>query len=161
MNEFTVTDRLRWFAVAAGVATTAIPLSFLLWRTPPGVAAPPPSLLALFIAIGVVIPALSLGLGVAFLLLGRRLFTTERSPGLSRATFLSVAWLLTSWWPHANFHRVASGWANLLLVDYFFHATAIIATCVVAAYFLRVARQRRGFSQIKTGAHDLASSSSA
>ena len=111
--------------------------------------------------IGVVIPALSLGLGVAFLLLGRRLVTTEGSPGLSIATFLSVAWLLISWWPHANFHRIANGWANLLLVDYFFHTTAIIAAVVIAAYFLAVVRERQEAGQTGTDTSNLASSSRA
>ena len=160
MNQFTLADRLRWFAVAAGVAAAAVPLSFLLWRTSPGVATPPPSLLPLFLPIGVVIPALSFGLGTAFLVFGRRLLPTGGAPALSRASFLSITWLLASWWPHANFHRVAGGWTNLLLVDYFFHTTAIIATAIVAAYFLKAVRERQGTSQSETDVHGLASASS-
>jgi hypothetical protein len=161
MNEFSLTDRLKRFAVAAVVAAVAVPLSFVLWQTPPGVATPPASMLPLFVPIGIVIPSLSLGLGVAFLLFGRRLLRSDGAPFLSRATYLSIGWLLANWWPHANFHRVASGWANLLLVDYFFHTTVIIATLVVAAYFLTVVREQRGAGQIETSTHGVASTSSA
>jgi hypothetical protein len=161
MNEFTLADRLKWCAVAAFVAAAAVPLSFVLWQTPPGVATPPAALLPLFIPIGVVIPSISLGLGVAFMLFGWRLLRTDGAPALSRATFVSIGWLLGNWWPHANFHRVANGWADLLLVDYFFHTTVIIATVVVAAYFLSVVRERQGTGEIETGDHGLASTSSA
>ena len=161
MNEFTVPDRLKWLAVTIAVAVAAVPLSFLLWRTPAGVATPPPSLLLLFIPIGVVIPSLALGIGVAFMLFGKRFVRTGSAPGLSRASFVSIGWLLTSWWPHANFHRIANGWANLLLVDYFFHTTAIIAAVVIAAYFLAVVRERQEAGQTETDTSNLASSSRA
>ena len=59
MNEFTRADRIKWIAVTIGVAAAAVPLSFVLWRTPPGVATPPPSLLPFFIPIGMVIPAVA------------------------------------------------------------------------------------------------------
>jgi hypothetical protein len=143
MNEFTVTDRLKWFAVTVVVAAAAVPLSFVLWRTPPGVAAPPPSLLPFFVPIGVVIPALSLGFGVAFMLFGARLVRTGPATAMSRASFVSVWWLLVNWWPHANFHRVSSGWANVVVIDYFFHTTVIVATGVVAVFFLSVLRERQ------------------
>ena len=157
MNNFTVADRLRWFAVTLIVAGAAVPLSFVLWRTPPGVATPPAGLLPFFVLIGVVIPALSLGLGVAFVLFGRKLLPTNQPSALSSASFVSIAWLLVNWWPHSNFHRVANGWANVVLIDYVFHTTVIIASCVLAAFFLSVMRERQGAGQIETGIRDLES----
>lgn len=156
MSDFTVTDRLRWFLVSVGVAAVAVPLSFVLWRTPPGVAGPPPGVLPFLVPIGVVIPALAFGFGVAFMLFGRKLFGATRPSALSRASFLSIWWLLVNWWPHSNFHRVSNGWANVVVIDYFFHTTVIIATCVVAAFFLSVMRERKGAGQI-TGVRDLES----
>jgi hypothetical protein len=156
-NAFTGIDRLRWFAVTVVVAVAAVPLSFVLWRTPPGVATPPPSMLPFFVPIGVVIPALSLGFGVAFLLFGSKLMRTGPPTALSRASFISIWWLLANWWPHANFHRVSNGWANLVLIDYVFHTTVIIATCVVAAFFLSVLRERQVAGQSDAGVRDLAS----
>ena len=161
MNEFTRADRLRWASVTVGVAIAAVPLSFVLWRTPPGAAAPPAGILPALLPIAVVIPALSFGLGVSFVLFGRELINTSRPSTLSRAAFVSIVWLLTNWWPHSNFHRVSTGWANLLVVDYFFHTTVIVASCIVAAFFLTVIRERRRAGQIGAGAHDLASAPTA
>jgi C4-dicarboxylate transporter len=104
----------------------------------------------------VVIPALSLGFGVAFLLFGSRLLPTAGPTALSRAAFVSIVWLLVNWWPHSNFHRVANGWTNIVLVDYFFHTTVIVATCVVAAYFMSVLRQRRAVDEMQSDARHMA-----
>jgi hypothetical protein len=147
MSKFTVDSPLRWIAVIAVVAAAAVPLSFVLWPTPDGAAAPPPSMLPLFIPIAVVIPALSLGLGVAFMLFGRRLLSATRSSALSRGAFFSIGWLLVNWWPHSNFHRVANGWTNIVLIDYFFHTTVIVASCVVAAFFLSATREQQVASE--------------
>ena len=154
MNNFTVAGRLRWAAVTIVVAAAAVPLSFVLWRTPLGVATPPAGLLPFFVPIGVVIPALSLGLGVAFGLFGRKLLPTNQPSALSSASFVSITWLLVNWWPHSNFHRVANGWANVVVIDYVFHTTVIVATCVVAAFFLSVMRERQNSGQIDTGLRD-------
>lgn len=160
MNEFTRADWLRWASVTVGVSAVAVPLSFLLWRTPPGAAMPPAGILPALIPIAVVIPALSFGLGVAFMLFGRKIIHSRQQSTLSRAAFVSIVWLLTNWWPHSNFHRVSNGWTNLLVVDYFFHTTVIVASCIIAAFFLIVIGERRPVGQI-SGAHDLASAPSA
>lgn len=136
MSKLAIDTPLRWIAVSAVVAAAAVPLSFVFWPTPVGAATPPPSMLPLFIPIAVVIPALSFGLGVAFMLFGRRLISAAGVSALSRGAFFSIGWLLINWWPHSNFHRVANGWTNIVLVDYFFHTTVIVASCVVAAFFL-------------------------
>jgi hypothetical protein len=141
MSKFTVDSPMRWIAVIAVVAAAAVPLSFVLWPTPVGAATPPRSMLPLFIPIAVVIPALSLGLGVAFMLFGRRLISAAGASALSRGAFFSIGWLLINWWPHSNFHRVANGWTNIVLIDYFFHTTVIVASCFAAAFFLSVVRR--------------------
>jgi hypothetical protein len=161
MNAFTSRDRLRWFAVTVVVAAAAVPLSFVLWRTPPGVATPPPSLLPFFVPIGVVIPALSFGFGVAFMLFGGKLMRTGSATALSRASFISIWWLLVNWWPHANFHRVSSGWANVVVIDYFFHTTVIVATGVVAVFFLAVLRERQVAGQSEAGIGEVVGSARA
>ncbi len=159
MDEFTVMDRLRWLAVTLVVAAVAVPLSFVLWRTPAGVAGPPPSVLPILVPVEVVFPALSLGLGVAFLLFGRKLIRADRPPALSRAAFLSIWWLLVNWWPHSNFHRVSSGWASLAVIDYVFHVTVIIASVVVAVFFLSVVRERQGVTRVNAETRDLGAAS--
>jgi hypothetical protein len=156
MSRFTVEGPLRWIAVTVVLAAAAVPLSFVLWPTPIGVATPPASIVPFLIPIAVVIPALSLGFGVAFLLFGSRLLPTAGPTALSRAAFVSIVWLLVNWWPHSNFHRVANGWTNIVLVDYFFHTTVIVATCVVAAYFMSVLRQRRAVDEMQSDARHMA-----
>ena len=155
MSEFTVRDRLRWLGVTLVVAAAAVPLSFLIWRTPPGVAGPPPSMLPILLPVEVVIPALSLGFGVAFMLFGRKLVIRDRASAMSRASFISIWWLLVNWWPHSNFHRVSTGWVSLAAIDYFFHATVIVATCVVAAFFLSVMRERQQVPLLDGGAFEV------
>lgn len=154
MSEFTVRDRLRWLGVTLVVAAAAVPLSFVLWRTPPGVAGPPPGMLPILLPVEVVVPALSLGLGVAFMLFGRKLLSAHRASPLSRASFLSIWWLLVNWWPHSNFHRVSNGWASLAVIDYVFHTTVIVATCVVAVFFLSVMRERQDLTRVNSGTLD-------
>lgn len=157
MNLPMLPDPRKWLMVAAPVAVAAIPLSFILWRTPAGAAAPPSTVLPFLVAIGVVIPALSFGMGVAFLLLARGLVDEGRAAGLSRAAYFSIGWLLTNWWPHSNFHRVSTGWTNLMLVDYFFHTTVIVASGIVAVFFWRVAAGRLASERAGTEAHAAAS----
>jgi hypothetical protein len=157
MSKFTVDRPFRWIALIAVVAAAAVPLSFVLWPTPVGAASPPPSVLPLLIPIAVVIPALSLGLGVAFMLFCRRLLSAAGSSALSRGAFFSVGWLLINWWPHSNFHRVANGWTNIVLIDYFFHTTVIVASCVVAAFFLGVVRERHETGEARTGVRQVPS----
>ena len=148
--------RLKSVAVALVTAAAAVPLSFLLWQTPAEGAAPPPTVLPLLLPIAVVMPAIALGVGLAFLLFGRPLVAAGGSLALSRAAYLSVAWLLVSWWPHSNFHRVASDWTKILLVDYVFHTTAVAAAGIVAVFFLRVLRERQASGR-DTSSRDLAS----
>ena len=137
---------LKSLAVAVLTAAAAVPLSFLLWRTPAGAATPPTTVLLLLLPVTVVMPSIAFGLGLAFLLFGRQLVAAGGSRALSRAAYLGVAWLLMNWWPHSNFHRAASGWTAILLVDYVFHTTAIAAAGIVAIYFLRVLNERRATS---------------
>lgn len=118
-------------------------------------------MLPVLIPVAVVIPALSFGLGVAFLLFGRQLVRASHPSVLSSASFISIGWLLTNWWPHSNFHRVSNGWANLVAVDYFFHTTVIAATCVVAVFFMTVISERQTAGRMESDARDLASAPTA
>jgi hypothetical protein len=131
--------------VLVGVAAFA--LSRVIWPDPAGVAGPPANLLPAFVVLAA-IESVLFGLGVAFLLAG---FAPVRRFGrrtrLSRAAYAAIAWLLLSWWPHDNFHRVLSydhdNWSGLLALEYGFHLTLIVASTVVAAYFIDTIRTSR------------------
>ncbi|GAC1649522.1 MAG: hypothetical protein NVS9B11_22630 [Candidatus Dormibacteraceae bacterium] len=141
LMEVFVRTSTKWLLVTLGVGVPAVPLSFVLWPAPESVPTPPDSMLPLFFPIGILIPALSFGLGVAFLFFGKRFVRANDDGWLSRACYLSVAWLFLQWWPHSNLHRVAGlDWSKVLFIDWSFHATIILATVLVGAFVLRVWR---------------------
>jgi hypothetical protein len=92
--------------------------------------------------------ALLLGLGVAFLLFG---FPAVRraAPGSRRrawAMYLSIGYLMVSWWPHLNLHNSNGFNLNgLLAIDLAFHLPLEIAGGVLAYCFTTMLlAQRRG-----------------
>lgn len=78
-----------------------------------------------------VIDSLSFGAGVAFIYLGRGLMKNPQIKN-AKAVFVSLVWLIISWWPHDNFH-MANGlnMQGLLYIEYGFHVTLIIAGIIV------------------------------
>jgi len=108
-------------------------LSHVLWPDPVGAMAPMGLQLPLFIGIAVA-ESLAFGAGVAFLIFGFS-FMHGRGAG-AWAAFLATAWLLVSWWPHDNMHRVngMTDYNGLLRIEYTFHVTLIIAGFILASY---------------------------
>ena len=82
-----------------------------------------------------VIEALVFGLGIAFIFYGWPLVknASPQMKGRATAFYLATSWLLVSWWPHDNLH-VHNGLnlAGLLMIDYGFHVTLIIASLALA-----------------------------
>jgi len=116
----------------------------VLWPIVEGGAQPTAGQLVFFIALEA-IQSLAFGLGVAFLLFG--LSAVRRASPNSRvmawATYLSIGWLLVSWWPHGNLHRVVGeNLQGLLYIEYGFHVTLIIGAIVLAYTFLSLLRQQ-------------------
>ena len=110
-----------------------------IWTIPPGAAAPPAGLVPFFVILELVGDVL-FGLGVSFLIFGYGLLVRARQPlTLAYATYVSIAWLMLSWWPHGNLHRVtpAGAWVNLIYIDYGFHLSLMVATAIVALFFIR------------------------
>jgi hypothetical protein len=116
---------------AAITLVTAVP-AFLLTTTlfpPPADMAPTGAQRPLFAVLGAVY-AIALGLGVAFVGLGwpwvQRVVPGARPRAL--AVYLSVAWLLISWYPHGGLH-MSNGMdlSGLLGIEYGFHVPLIAA----------------------------------
>jgi hypothetical protein len=57
--------------------------------------------------------------------------------------YLSIGWLMVSWWPHGNPH-ISNGnnLQGLVFIEYGFHFTLMIADLVLAYCFLSLIRQR-------------------
>jgi hypothetical protein len=110
------------------------------WHPAPGSPEPVGIQLPLFMLLGLM-EALAFGFGVAFLLYG---YPWVRGAGpapvpLARLAHLSIAWVLINWWSHDSFHT-ANGLAlgGLLLIEYAYHVTLMLAGVITAAWFVAV-----------------------
>lgn len=128
--------------VLAVLANPSGPLGFF-WR--PAADMPAPAGLELPFAILLKIAeGLTFGLGISFLIFGYPMVhaISPASTGLTRATHVSIAWVLSNWWPHDSLH-IANGMnlGGLLAIEYAFHITLMIAGAILALFFLTLLRR--------------------
>ncbi|MCP2328953.1 hypothetical protein HDA40_007460 [Hamadaea flava] len=131
--------RLPATAVAVVATVAAFLLGRVLWPDPPGSMTPPGSLLPAFLLLSA-IESVAFGLGIAFLVFGPTLL--RRLGGGSRLTWAAygaIAFMLLSWWPHDNMHRVLShhDFGGLARIEYLFHLPLMVAAAITATFFLR------------------------
>jgi hypothetical protein len=96
----------------------------------------------LFLAVG---DALLLGLGISFLLFGFPVMRKVSPDSKLRAwtMYLSIGYLMVSWWPHLNLHaHNGLNLQGLLYIDYFFHLPLEIAGVALALCFISLMRSR-------------------
>jgi len=128
------------------LAAITFALSPVLWPSPVGGMQPSASQLPWLMFISA-IESVSFGIGVWFLIEGRKLLSAELnvSKKLATWTYVSIIWTLVSWWPHDNFHR-ANGGMNiqaLIYIEYAFHLTLIISAIIIAKFFLKALNQKQ------------------
>jgi hypothetical protein len=96
----------------------------------------------IFLAVG---DALLLGLGVSFLLFGFPVISKVSPDSKVRAwaMYLSIGYLMVSWWPHLNMHA-SNGidFQGLLYIDLFFHLPLEVAGVALALSFISLMRTR-------------------
>ena len=96
----------------------------------------------IFLAVG---DALLLGLGVSFLLFGFPVIRKVSPDSRLRAwaMYLSIGYLMVSWWPHLNMHA-SNGidFQGLLYIDFFFHLPLEVAGVALALSFVSLMRNR-------------------
>jgi hypothetical protein len=130
-------------AVIAFLASPNGPLG-AFWRPSPQVPNPAGVQLPLLILLNIT-EVVTFGLGVSFLIFGYPLVQSTRvaSNGLTFAAYLSIGWLLASWWPHDSLH-VANGLElnGLIAIEYVFHITLMVAGVILAYFFWALLRQR-------------------
>ena len=132
------------FLVTVIIAAPAMVLGPVLWPPAEGGPEPTGGQLPFFIFLALMESVL-FGLGISFLLFG--LPTVRRVSADSKvrawAMYLSIGWLMVSWWPHDNLH-ISNGnnLQGLLFIEYGFHFTLMIAALVLAYCFLSLIRQR-------------------
>src|SRR5262245_14173834 len=113
------------------------------WSPDPHMPTPTAGQLPLFILINVA-EVVTFGIGVAFLIFGLPIMraVAPATKGLTRAAQISIGWLLLSWWPHDSLH-VHNGMAlgGLLVIEYVFHVTLMVAGVILAWFFLTLQRR--------------------
>ena len=116
-----------------------IPAFFLgkiLWSPAPDLH-PTSAQLPFFILLSL-IEALLFGLGIAFMIFAWPAVQKVGKQYRKRAimSYLAVAWFLLSWWPHDNLHaHNGMDTGGLLLIEYAFHVTLIIAAVMLSYSF--------------------------
>ena len=126
-------------------ALVVFPLGRVIWKDPVEAMMPSSAQLPFFILLSV-FESLAFGIGIWFLVRGWELIAA--APGVSKRlacwTYASIAWSLVSWWPHDNLHR-ANGMdtVGLLRIEYGFHVTLIIASTIIAFFFISILKTDR------------------
>ena len=124
--------------ITLAIALPALILGPMIWPAS-GHVSPTPGQLPFFIFLSI-IEALAFGLGVSFLIYGwplvRKVERTAKQNGW--LLYISIAWLLMSWWPHDNMHiHNGDDMAGLLRIEYGFHLTLMIAGFILAYNFFQ------------------------
>ena len=138
--------------VAAGAAMVAGPI---LWPTsdPPLFTEPSAGQVPFFVLLQVV-TCLTFGLGVSFLIFGLPVVRGVSADRRLRAwsMYLSIGWLLVSWWPHGHLHQHnGHDLQGLLYIEYGFHVAPMLAGLVLAYYFLSLLRERGRSEGLQAG----------
>jgi hypothetical protein len=97
----------------------------------------------LFLAVG---DAVLLGLGVSFVLFGLSVIRSVSPDSKLRAwaMYLSIGYLMVSWWPHLNMHtHNGMDLHGLLIIDYLVHLPLEVAGVVLALSFISLFRSYR------------------
>lgn len=114
------------------------------WRPAAGMPTPTGAELPFAILLKIA-EGLTFGLGISFLIFGYPMVRaiSPASLGVTRAAHVSIAWLLSNWWPHDSLH-IYNGMnlGGLLAIEYVFHITLMIAGIILAYFFLTLLRQR-------------------
>jgi hypothetical protein len=142
--------RMSWvkvLLVTVLVAVSAFVLGPIIW--PPAEGGPSPTATQLpFLLFLNLVQATVLGLGVSFLAFGLRVMrrVSPDSKLKAWAMYLSIGYLMISWWPHINMH-VHNGPHNLqglIFIDYLFHLPSMVAALVLAYCFFSLLWERSG-----------------
>ncbi len=139
-----MSTRTKAIVVALAVAIPAFLLVRVFFPPPPGPG--PSSGQAPFFVVISALDSLLLGAGVAFVAFGwnvvRRVAPASR--GRAVAIYVTLAWLMVSWYPHIGLHtsRFGSDFFGILVIDYTFHLPLYIAAMVLIWGFLGLLHDR-------------------
>jgi hypothetical protein len=143
--------RSTWIKVVVVTLTTAVAAMVvgpILWPTSHPSLFPEPTAAQLpFFIVLQVVTSLTFGLGVSFLLFGLPVVRRVSADWKLRAwlMYLSIGWLLISWWPHGHLHQHnGDDVQGLLYIEYGFHVAPMLAVLILAYCFLSLMWERNG-----------------
>ncbi|WP_190177075.1 AMP-binding protein [Streptomyces naganishii] len=141
-----------WFLLAAFVGSLfALTTTQALWPGSTDLSGVPGPW-SLFFAVLYLFEDVAFGLGLGFLVIGRRALRRRGLEGPSAWILqLSVVWLLASWWPQDNLYRLAAknDWPRQAALVYLFNVPLMIAGAVVIVFIASLpARTRRARAQL-------------
>lgn len=137
----------RWIMVAGitlVVAAAALATGPILFPLPSDGPQPTAAQIPLFIFLGIT-DAVLLGLGISFLIFGLPILKQVSPDSKARAwaMYLSIGYLMVSWWPHLGLHSsLGMNLSGLLVVDFVFHLPLEVAGVILAGCFLSLIRGR-------------------
>ena len=140
--------RMTWVKVLLVTVVVAIPafiLGPIIW--PPAEGSPSPTATQIpFLLFLNLVQAIVLGLGVSFPAFGLSVMRRISPDSKVRAwaMYLSIAYLMVSWWPHINMHvhNAPDNLQGLIYIDYLFHLPSMIAALVLAYCFFSLLWER-------------------
>jgi hypothetical protein len=141
--------RSTWVAVVVLTLIIAVPaflLNPIIWPPAPGGPAPTAAQTPYLLALDVM-QAVFLGLGISFLIFGFPVMRRISPDSKTRAwaMYLSIGYLMVSWWPHIGLHvsNAPDDLQGLIYIDYLFHVPLMIAGAILAYCFYSLVRQQR------------------
>ncbi|HKH12947.1 MAG TPA: hypothetical protein VKA73_17530 [Rubrobacter sp.] len=129
-----MTTKTKVAIITAPIAVAAFMLSPILFPPADVGVAPTSTQLPFLMFLGVG-DAVLLGLGVSFLVFGYPLLRKVSPDSKARAwaMYLSIGYLMVSWWPHLGMHASnGMDFGGLLVIDFVFHLPLEIAGVVLA-----------------------------
>ena len=127
------------------IGIIAFMLGPVLWSNAPDMVLPNSQQLPFLIFLSV-IESLLFGYAIAFIIFYAPLLNKvkQRTRNRNILAFISLVWLLISWWPHDNLHRhIGMDWNGLIFLEYGFHLTLIIASLILAYHFIMTLKESR------------------
>ncbi|PIS04980.1 MAG: hypothetical protein COT81_03590 [Candidatus Buchananbacteria bacterium CG10_big_fil_rev_8_21_14_0_10_42_9] len=120
-----------FIAITIILAALTMATGRIIWPDPAGAETPQSNLIPFFVILSI-FESVAFGIGIALLLYWR---LAQRD----LVVLIASVWLLISWWPHDNIHRVTDehNFVYLLFIEYGFHVTLIIAGLIVAQFIIK------------------------
>ena len=128
-----MSEKKKAIVITLVVTVISFVLAQMIFVTAPEIPEPTSAQLPFLIVLGI-IESFAMGSALAYLFL---YWERAKMHGML-LVHLSLVWLIGSWWVHDGLHRTnGHDLTGLIMIEYGFHVTLIIAAFIVARNFLK------------------------